>query len=95
MSLRAGRHRETVRSLRMEPGKRRKEDQEPEGDYKIEVRGQSVGGELEKRCYGMAYLRQDVSWTTRSMSDLNSLSPETSLYIKERVFIYSHGRKIK
>lgn len=47
----------TVRRLRMEPGKGRKEDWGPEGDHEREVRGQSVEGELERQCQGMAHLR--------------------------------------
>ena len=43
---------------------------------------QSVKAELEKQCHGLAYLRQNVSWTTIYILDLNLISSEINLYMK-------------
>ena len=65
----------------MEPIQGRKEDKRPKWDDEKGQR-QSVKAELERQCHGMAYLRQNVSWTTTYILDLNLISLEINLYMK-------------
>ena len=43
---------------------------------------QSVKAKLERQCHGMAYLRQNVSWTPTYILNINFVSSEINLYMK-------------